>query len=188
MGGPELKQAYRVRHISVCSGFPASQLFELLQLQESSSRFSLLSQTVGSAAANLRRCVPKSVAAEKWHSNWANDYLNSFLFIPTFSNACSLYRVAFPCLGYIAKNVSVFLIAGGASEKLKSRQRGGQKLPHVGKERMDKCPANPDLGREKGVALPGTAVEWFTVKQNRGCLQSFWRFFKMIETWELSGV
>lgn len=24
-----------------------------------------------------------------------------------------------------------------------------------------------DLGREKGVALPGTPVEWFTVKQNR---------------------
>lgn len=24
-----------------------------------------------------------------------------------------------------------------------------------------------DLGREKGVALPGTPVEWFTVKQNK---------------------
>lgn len=24
-----------------------------------------------------------------------------------------------------------------------------------------------DLGRERGVALPGTPVEWFTVKQNK---------------------
>lgn len=24
-----------------------------------------------------------------------------------------------------------------------------------------------DMGREKGVALPGTPVEWFTVKQNK---------------------
>lgn len=24
-----------------------------------------------------------------------------------------------------------------------------------------------DLGREKGVALPGTPVEWFTVKQKK---------------------
>lgn len=46
-----------------------------------------------------------------------------------------------------------------------------------------------DLGREKGVALPGTPVEWFTVKQNKedasdGPKSSS----KMIRTWELSGV
>lgn len=44
-----------------------------------------------------------------------------------------------------------FVVAGSASEKFKSRQHGGQKLPNVGKEeeeRMDKCPATWEERRE----------------------------------------
>jgi len=45
-------------------------------------------------------------------------------------------------------------IAGSASEKLKSRQHGGQKLQNVGKKRMDKCPAAWEERREWPYLVP----------------------------------